>query len=66
MWYVYNIEASWECGWSVDSEEEAIRECEADDSLNYKIDRECDAKIKELNEEISRLEKICRMTLRML
>ena len=35
MWYVFNKEDSWECGWSVDSEKDAIKQCDADTSLNY-------------------------------
>ena len=33
MWYVYNSEDSWECGWCVDSREEAERQCEEDPNL---------------------------------
>ena len=36
MWIVYNKEDSWQCGWSVNSEQEAIAECERDKNLTYK------------------------------
>ena len=36
MWIVYNKEDSPSCGWAVESEAEAIRQCEEDSSLTYK------------------------------
>ena len=35
MWIVYNREDSSDCGWEVETEVEAIRQCEEDDSLTY-------------------------------
>ena len=35
MWIVYNKQDTWECGWVVYSEAEAIRQCKEDDSLTY-------------------------------
>ena len=35
MWIVYNMQDGSDCGWEVETEEEAIRQCEEDDSLNY-------------------------------
>lgn len=35
MWIVYNREDSSDCGWEVETEAEAIRQCEEDDSLIY-------------------------------
>lgn len=35
MWYVYNIEDSWQCGWTVENEQEAIQQCMANEELTY-------------------------------
>lgn len=35
MWIVYNKEDSAECGWEVETEAEAIRQCEEDNNLIY-------------------------------
>ena len=35
MWIVYNREDSWEWGWQVDNETEAITECLLDENLTY-------------------------------
>lgn len=35
MWIVYNREDSSDCGWEVETEAEAVRQCEEDDSLTY-------------------------------
>lgn len=36
MWYVYNRQDSWQCGWVVKSEEEALKQCIENDELTYK------------------------------
>ena len=35
MWYVYNKQDSWECGWEVETEDEAIQQCKEDEELTY-------------------------------
>lgn len=35
MWIVFNREDSWECGWQVKSEAEAIRQCKENETLTY-------------------------------
>lgn len=35
MWIVFNRQDSWQCGWAVESEAEAKRQCEEDESLTY-------------------------------
>jgi hypothetical protein len=35
MWIVYNRQDSPDCGWVVDSEKEAQRQCKEDESLAY-------------------------------
>lgn len=35
MWYVYNCQDSWQCGYSVASESEAIVICDTDDTMTY-------------------------------
>ena len=35
MWMVFNHEDSWECGYSVASESEAMEICNADPSMMY-------------------------------
>ena len=36
MWYVYNRQDSWQCGWVVKSEEEALKQCIENDELTCK------------------------------
>lgn len=33
MWYVYNKEDSWQCGWQVANEQEALRQCAENKNL---------------------------------
>jgi len=35
MWIVYNREDTYDCGWEVESREEAIQQCEEDENLTY-------------------------------
>ena len=35
MWYVFNRQDSWECGWTVKSQREAIKQCAEDENLTY-------------------------------
>ena len=35
MWYVFFHEDSWQCGWSVASEKEAIAYCETHEGYDY-------------------------------
>lgn len=35
MWYVYNKQDSWECGWTVASEAEAKKKCAENEELTY-------------------------------
>ena len=35
MWYVYNVQDTWMCGWTVESREEAIAQCKADSELTF-------------------------------
>ncbi len=35
MWIVYNKEDSPECGWTVDSEKEAKKQCAENEDLRY-------------------------------
>ncbi len=35
MWIVYNMQDGSDCGWEVETEAEAIRQCKEDDNLNY-------------------------------
>lgn len=35
MWYVYNRQDTWQCGWEVETESEAIEFCNDDNELTY-------------------------------
>ena len=35
MWYVFNKQDSWQEGWTVSNEAEAVKQCEADENLTY-------------------------------